>query len=121
MRSKELIIVGSGNPDIIDLINDINSRLRDPYIIIGFTDTDESLVDKKKFGFPVLGNDSVLTLDKYKNCSLVNNVFDSSFAHERVGNMIRKIRNINLIQTLFTHLLKVDFKRWVMEILFINQ
>lgn len=96
---KDLVIMGSGNPDIVRLIDDINSEKKE-YNFIGFLEKDESLHNTEKYGYPILGNDDLIQKQEMKNVFLINNVYSSQEVRQRTQNQICAIpreRFCNLI------------------------
>lgn len=84
---KDLIVIGSGNPDIVRLIEDINSEKKE-YNFIGFVEKDESLYKTEKFGYPILGGDDQLQKGELKNSFLINNVYASQDIRQSTYNQI---------------------------------
>jgi len=76
MKTTDLIIVGAGNPDIVKLVEDIND-LKITYNMIGFLEKDEGLYGKYICGYQVIGGDELLKTE-FKNCAVVNNVWNTS-------------------------------------------
>ncbi len=95
---KDLVIIGSGNPDIIRLIEDINAE-KPVYNIIGFLERNPDLVGETILSYPILGDDSML-VSEFSNCCVVNNVMASTKAHFRVARQILSSHKENLIPNL---------------------
>jgi len=86
---KDLIVMGAGNPDIIRLIEDINSEKKQ-FNFIGFTDKRVDLIGKDFWGYPIIGNDNIFDDNKYNNVFLINNTYSSQ--------NVREITNDKLIR-----------------------
>ena len=95
---KDLIIIGSGNPDIIRLIEDINAE-KHIYNIIGFLERNPDLIGGSVLSYPILGDDSML-VSEFSKCSVVNNVMATTEAHFRVAKRILSSHAEDLIPNL---------------------
>jgi sugar O-acyltransferase (sialic acid O-acetyltransferase NeuD family) len=84
MKKTDLIILGSGNPDIIKLIDDINDN-KMTYNLLGFLEKDEKLFGNKLMGYEVVGDDDLLKTE-YKNCAVINNIAGSPQLRSQVSN-----------------------------------
>jgi acetyltransferase-like isoleucine patch superfamily enzyme len=82
----DLVVLGSGNADIIRLIEDINEEKK-LFNFIGFLEKDENLINNEVLGYPVLGTDDML-LKKFSKCAVVNNIIGTTKLHEQVSNNI---------------------------------
>ena len=99
MKIKDLIVIGAGNPDIVRLIEDIN-KANKKFNFLGFLEKDGSLHGLKRFGYPVLGGDELLTKKKFQNVFIINNVFASVEIRHKVLKSLTHIqpeRFVNLI------------------------
>lgn len=85
-NTTDLVVLGSGNADIVRLIEDINEDKK-RFNFIGFLEKDEKLINKEVLGYPILGTDDLL-LDKLSNCAVVNNIIGTTRLHEIVSNNI---------------------------------
>ena len=98
-KMTDLVVLGSGNADIVRLIEDINQEKKQ-FNFIGFLEKDETLINKEILGYPVLGADDLL-LDKLSRCAVINNIMASTKLHQVVAEKIQskyKITNTpNLI------------------------
>jgi sugar O-acyltransferase (sialic acid O-acetyltransferase NeuD family) len=54
MARKPLLVAGATSPDFLKTLHAINRVSGDGYNLRGFLEIDESLIDTKQFGFPVL-------------------------------------------------------------------
>src|SRR5574344_1996993 len=81
-KMKDLIVLGSGGIDIVQLIEDINSD-KPKYNFLGFLEKDESKIGTNVLGYPILGSDNLL-LSEYSKCAVVNNIMHMPQLHERV-------------------------------------
>ena len=77
---KDLIVVGTGGLDIVNLIEDINSD-KPTFNFLGFLEKDPSKHGKLILGKPVLGSDDLL-LTEFRHCSVINNVMANPRLHE---------------------------------------
>lgn len=96
---KDLAVIGSGNPDIVRLIEEINADKK-LYNFIGFFENDESLYNTEKYGYPVLGNDDLMYEEKMKKVLLINNVYSNQDVRQRTYKQISNLpreRFCNLI------------------------
>ena len=87
---KDLAIIGSGNPDIVRLIDEINLDKKQ-FNLIGFLETDEALYNTEKYGYPVLGNDNLILTSKMKNVFLINNVYSNQEVRKRTYSQISNL------------------------------
>src|SRR5271165_5309777 len=71
--SSTLVIVGAGSPDVVKLIDSINSVNPGRYDIAGFLDDDPGKAGTKFMGYTILGPTDLLT-NGYRDCGVVNNV-----------------------------------------------
>lgn len=79
---KDLIVMGSGGIDIVQLIEDINAD-KLTYNFLGFLEKDESKVGSEVLGYPVLGTDDLLRFE-FSKCAVVNNVMHTPQIHKNV-------------------------------------
>jgi UDP-3-O-[3-hydroxymyristoyl] glucosamine N-acyltransferase len=86
MQLTDLIIVGAGNPDIVKLVDDINSQ-KMTYNLIGFLEKDESLYGHKLCDYDIIGSDELLKT-AFSKCAVVNNVWGSSSIRKNLTNKI---------------------------------
>ena len=96
---KDLIVIGSGNPDIIRLIENINSETK-CFNFLGFIERGEALLQKEIYGYPILGGDELVSNKKFNRTAVINNVYSSQEARQRTFNQISHIepeRFCNLI------------------------
>jgi UDP-3-O-[3-hydroxymyristoyl] glucosamine N-acyltransferase len=95
----DLIALGAGNPDIVRLIEDINENKK-TFNFLGFLEKNEELKGKSILGYPILGVDDLL-FTEFKNCSVVNNIFNNAILHEKITCILKskyKIKNFpNLV------------------------
>ncbi|MDY0104814.1 MAG: hypothetical protein RBS07_17920 [Lentimicrobium sp.] len=84
---KDIVILGTGNVDIIRLIEEINSENK-RFNIIGFLDKNDDLKGTVVLGYPVVGNDDLL-LGKLKGVAVVNNVMQSPLIHSLVSDRLQ--------------------------------
>lgn len=84
---KDLIIIGSGNPDIVRLIEDINADKKQ-YNLLGFLEKDSSKIGSTILGYPVLGGDDLL-LTEFSHCALVNNVMQTPQHNAKIAAILR--------------------------------
>lgn len=84
----DLVVLGSGNADIVSLIEDINADNRQ-YNFLGFLEKDIKLINKEVLGYPILGSDDML-LDKLSNCAVVNNIIGTTQLHKNISENIFK-------------------------------
>lgn len=89
---KDLVVIGAGNPDIVKLIEDINSEKK-VYNFLGFLEKDSSLHAKNINGYEVIGDDGML--NELKNCAVVNNVLASLKIRENITNILKQKYYIN--------------------------
>jgi len=101
---KDLAVIGSGNPDIVRLIEEINEDKK-CYNFIGFLENDESLYNTEKYGYPVLGNDDLMYKEEMKNVFLINNVYSNQESRQRTYNQI-----CDLPRERFTNLIHPNVK-----------
>lgn len=97
-KIQDIVIVGSGNPDIIRLIEDINDRQK-TYNILGFLEKAPELIGQKVLSYPILGDDTLLSLE-FTNCCVVNNVMASTRLHDKIAEMIQTSHSNDLIPNL---------------------
>ena len=79
---KDLVVIGTGGLDIVNLIEDINSE-KLTYNFIGFLEKDISKHGTELLGKPVLGGDEMLLTD-FKHCAVVNNVMANPRLHATI-------------------------------------
>ncbi len=89
---EDLIIIGTGNSDIVRLIEDINLEKK-RFNLIGFLEKDAERVGTDVLGYPVIGNDDLL-FNELKDVSVVNNVFGNSSTRQNVCNQLHHKYNI---------------------------
>lgn len=53
--SKKLVVAGTGNPDVVQLVADINGASLQKFDLLGFLDDNPNNVDKHHFGVGVIG------------------------------------------------------------------
>jgi sugar O-acyltransferase (sialic acid O-acetyltransferase NeuD family) len=88
---KELVIFGASYPDIVKLIDSINSTAF-TWKIIGFLD-DAKRGDSKSFmGFPILGGEEVIKEYTEKGFYFINNVFSTTKTRARVAEKLDRFR-----------------------------
>lgn len=82
---KKIIVIGDGGHAkvVIDIIKDMNE-----FEIVGITSTSDQTVFR---GYPILGNDSILDKDEYKDCVLAMGLggFKDNIMREKVFNLIK--------------------------------
>lgn len=83
---KDLVVVGTGGLDIVNLIEDINSD-KPTFNFLGFLEKDPSKHGLEILGKPILGGDDLL-LTEFKHCSVINNVMANPRLHEIITNML---------------------------------
>lgn len=71
---KDLIVIGAGNPDIIRIVEDINSEKK-IYNFIGFLEKNKKLFNTEFWGYPILGSDELLDKKPFSDSFIVNNVY----------------------------------------------
>lgn len=86
-KIKDIVIVGSGNPDIIRLIEDINDRQK-TFNILGFLEKAPELIGQRILNYPIIGDDTLLATE-FSNCCVVNNVMATTRLHEKITKMIQ--------------------------------
>lgn len=90
---KDLVVIGSGGVDIVRLIEDINAD-KLTYNFLGFLEKDESKIGTEVLGYPVIGNDDLLS-NKLNHCSVINNVIATTQIHDSVTRTLREKYHIN--------------------------
>lgn len=80
---KDLVVIGSGGIDIVQLIEDINAEKK-TYNFLGFLEKDETKIGKEVLGYPILGNDDLLKTE-FSKCAVVNNVMHTPQLHEKIS------------------------------------
>lgn len=83
---KDLVVVGTGGLDIVNLLEDINAEKK-RFNFIGFLEKDPLKHHTNILGVPVIGGDDLL-LTEFKNCSVVNNVMANPRLHESITKML---------------------------------
>jgi UDP-3-O-[3-hydroxymyristoyl] glucosamine N-acyltransferase len=83
MKKIDLIIVGSGNPDIIKLIEEIN-EYNHSYNIIGILEKNRELFGNKINGYEIIGGDELLE-SEFKDCAVINNVSATPKIHSQLS------------------------------------
>ena len=86
--TQPLLIYGASYPDILHLIDDINAE-QTRWEVLGFID-DQS-TDSEFTGYPVLGNQDLLTQRAYRHCLVVNNVYSRPIHRMTVTQTIRSL------------------------------
>lgn len=81
--TKEIVILGSTSPEIVNILLDIQESGRDEIQILGFLDDDPSRHGLTFFGLPVLGDSSLLT-STYAGAMVVNNVMRTTVSRLKV-------------------------------------
>lgn len=71
---KNLVIMGANNPEIVRLIDSINSVGQEKINFLGFIDNDEAKKGTMILGNQVLGKPDILNEKEYKNCCVANNI-----------------------------------------------
>ena len=79
---KDLVVIGSGGIDIVQLIEAINADKK-TYNFLGFLEQDESKIGSEVLGYPILGNDDLL-YSKFNKCAVVNNVMHTPVLHQKI-------------------------------------
>lgn len=95
---EDLVVLGSGNADIVRLIEDINAD-KNQYNFIGFLEKDKELINKEVLGYPILGTDDML-LDKLSHCAVVNNIIGTTQLHQAISEKICHKYHISKIPSL---------------------
>lgn len=95
---QDLVVLGTGNVDIIRLIEDINSDKK-VFNFIGFLEKDENLIGNNLYNYPILGTDDLL-LSKFSKCAVINNVMNTPNIHETVTNKIIELYKIRHLPNL---------------------
>jgi UDP-3-O-[3-hydroxymyristoyl] glucosamine N-acyltransferase len=91
----DLVVLGSGNADIIRLIENINENKKQ-YNFVGFLEKDISLINTEVLGYPIIGTDDLL-LGKLSNCAVINNIMGSTQLHKIIAeNIYRKYYITNI-------------------------
>lgn len=90
---KDLVVIGVGFPDIVQIIDEINSNQK-KYNFIGFLDDNPKLKDFSLYKYPVIGN--INWLDKHKNVVAINTVAKNTQIRKFVNQKILD-KNISLI------------------------
>lgn len=90
---KDLIIIGTGNHDIVRLIETIND-VQMQYNLLGFLEQDSTKFGTSIMGYPVLGPDSLL-MKEYNHCAVVNNVMATPKLHLSIYKRLRCDFGIN--------------------------
>lgn len=97
-KIKDIVIVGSGNPDIIRLIEDINDRQK-TFNILGFLEKAPELIGQRILNYPIIGDDTLLATE-FSNCCVVNNVMATTRLHEKITKMIQTSHSNDLTPNL---------------------
>lgn len=84
---KDIIILGTGNLDIIRLIEAINEN-KPTFNLLGFLEKNESKIGEKILGYPICGNDDLLKTE-YKDCGVIINIFQTPQLHNKIYNNIK--------------------------------
>lgn len=79
---KDLVVIGSGGIDIVQLIEAINAEKK-TYNFLGFLEKNEEKIGKDVLGYPILGNDDLLKTD-FSKCVVVNNVMHTPQLHQKI-------------------------------------
>ena len=75
MKKKRIILLGANNPQVIRLIQDINSASETEFLdIVGWIDNDFKKMGQIFCGYEILGTPDVLIHKKYADTYLVNNI-----------------------------------------------
>lgn len=77
MKVNDLVIYGAGYPDVVKLIDIINSS-SNTWKIIGFLDDQKKDREGNYIGYPILGGEESIDIYARKGCLFFNNVFSSS-------------------------------------------
>jgi len=83
MVNRAAVIVGATGPEIVKLIDSINTTSQFCYQIEGFLDDNPDKWGTSFMGYPVLGSTTLLS-GPYKNCWVVNNVGSATAARKGV-------------------------------------
>lgn len=86
----DLVVLGSGNADIVRLIEDINSEKKQ-YNFLGFLEEDPTLIGNNILGYEIIGNDDLLKT-KFSQCAVVNNVMFNTIIHKKVFEKIKRYK-----------------------------
>ena len=79
---KDLVVMGSGGIDIVQLIEAINADKK-TYNFLGFLEKDEAKFGTDVLGYPILGNDDLL-YTKFNKCAVVNNIMHTPALHKKI-------------------------------------
>ena len=79
---KDLVVMGSGGIDIVQLIEAINADKK-TYNFLGFLEKDETKIGTDVLGYPILGNDNLL-YTKFNKCAVVNNIMHTPALHKAI-------------------------------------
>ena len=79
---QDVVILGTGNYDIINLLEQIN-EVKKRYNVVAFLEKDESLYGRSIYGIPICGGDELLQTE-FKACSVINNVMATPQLHENI-------------------------------------
>ena len=74
---KPIVIYGASYPDVVKLIEKINSR-KEEWEIIGFLDDVKNKVVDSFMGYPILGGEKVIPVYHNKGCHFIINVSNTS-------------------------------------------
>ena len=85
---EDLVITGTGFPDVIQTIEDINNEFN-KFNFIGFLDDNASLYNKNIFGFPVLG--PLNWLKKNKNVKVFNSIAKDLIVRKKTNDFLSSI------------------------------
>lgn len=81
-KVQDIIVLGTGNHDIVRLIETINED-GIKFNLIGFLEKNESLIGQSILGYPILGNDGLLQTE-YRKCGVIVNIFQSPQLHHTI-------------------------------------
>jgi FlaA1/EpsC-like NDP-sugar epimerase len=88
-EDRRTVIVGATAPEIVKLIEAINSAEKHQYEIEGFLDDNPERAGQMFMGYSVLGATTLLSCP-YRNFCVVNNVGSTTAARKRVWRKMRE-------------------------------
>ena len=87
---QRILIAGAGSPDVVRLIDDINSAGRDRIEVVGFLDDDPSKAGGEFMGYRILGPAATM-LSRYSDCGVINNVARTMPLRWKVFQALRRL------------------------------
>lgn len=87
-----MLVIGAGNPDIIRIIEDINSEKK-TYNFIGFLEKNKELFNTEFWNYPILGSDELLDKKPFCDASIINNVYNNQNIRRKTFEKLKKYEN----------------------------